>query len=248
LTPVAQKLGSLDYVEVFGRSPLPLHRLRRPVSIAAVPPAAATRPTSAAAWPPTAARPARAAARTRCLGIRHLHRDPATIELTPVELRNRGLSLLRRVHLDEPESPGLPGESVSDHRSGQNVAALSEELPEPFAGRGVRKTANVEFRCHGNPLGLSSALLHAPRTRKVSFIGGEVRSKRRTISVYTGLGEAQPRLGAWRPASHVERQLNSGGPMLYALILRYKVLGSIASSAAALPRWPFTCLSTVTMC
>src|SRR5262245_49541294 len=56
------------------------------------------------------------------------------------------------------------------------------------------------------------------------------------------------RLGAWRPASHVERQRNSAGPMPYALILRYKVLGSIASSAAALPRWPFTCLSTDTMC
>jgi len=165
----------------------PLHGLGRPMSVAAVPPATATRTASATARSATAARPAAATAtRTGGLRIRDLHRDSPAIELAPVQLRNRGLGLLRRVHLDEPESPGLPGKTIGDHGRGQNVSALCEELPEPFAGRGVRKTAYVEFRCHRNPLGLSSALLHAPRTRKVTFIGGEVHPKRRTLSVYTG--------------------------------------------------------------
>ena len=168
-------------------SVLPLHRLGRPMGVTAVPPATATRTASATARSATAARPAAATAtRTGGLRIRDLHRDSPAIELAPVELRNRSRGLLCRVHLDEPESPGLPGESIGDHGCGKNVTALCEELPEPFAGRGVRKTAYIEFRCHRNPLGLSSALLHAPRTRKVTFIGGEVRPKRRTLSVYTG--------------------------------------------------------------
>src|SRR5438128_2377151 len=152
----------------------PLHGLGRPMSVAAVPPATAARPAAATAT------------RTGGLRIRDLHRDSPAIELAPVQLRNRGLGLLRRVHLHEPESPGLPGKTIGDHGRGQDITALCEELPEPFAGRGVRKTAYIEFRCHRNPLGLSSALLHAPRTRKVTFIGGEVRPKRRTLSVYTG--------------------------------------------------------------
>src|SRR5262249_22027418 len=174
-------------------SPLPLHWLGRPVRVSAVSPAAATRSAPAAARPPTAARPAAPATATRTGGlrIRDLHRDSPAVQLPAVQLRDRCLGLLRRVHLDEPESPGLPGKSIGDHGRRQDVAALCEELPEPFAGRGVRKAAYIEFRCHGNPLGLSSALLHAPRTRKVSFIGGEVRPKRQTLSVYTRRGEAQ---------------------------------------------------------
>jgi hypothetical protein len=170
-------------------SVLPLHGLGRPVRVAAVSPATATGSASATARSAAAAsRPATTAAATRTGGlwIRDLHRDSPAVELAPVQLRNRGLGLLCRVHLDEPESPGLPGETIGDHGRGKNVTALCKELPESFAGRGVRKTAYVEFRSHRNPLGLSSALLHAPRTRKVTFIGGEVRPKRRTHSVYTG--------------------------------------------------------------
>src|SRR2546425_1386781 len=162
-------------------SVLPLHGLGRPWGVPAAPPPAATRTASAPARSATAARPAAATAtRSGGLRIRDLHRDSPAIELAPVQLRNRGLGFLRRVHLDEPESPGLPGETIGDHGCGQDVTALREELPKPFASRGVRKTAYVEFRCHRNPLGLSSALWHAPRTRKLSFIGGEVHPKRRT--------------------------------------------------------------------
>ena len=170
-------------------SVLPLHGLGRPMRVPAVPPAAATgSPSTTARAAAAASRPIAATAATRAgsLRIRDLHRDSPAIELAPVELRNRSRSLLCRVHLDETESPGLAGKSIGDHGCGKNVTALCEELPEPFAGRGVRKTAYIEFRCHRNPLGLSSALLHAPRTRKVTFIGGEVRPKRRTHSVYTG--------------------------------------------------------------
>ena len=170
-------------------SVLPLHRLGRPMRVPAVSPAAATgpAPTTARSAAP-ASRPVTTAAATRAGGlrIRDLYRDSPAVELTPVQLRNRRRSLLCRVHLDETESPGLPGETIGDHGRRKNVAALCKELPESFARRGVRKTAYVEFRCHRNPLGLSSALLHAPRTRKVSFIVGEVHPKRRTHSVYTG--------------------------------------------------------------
>ena len=159
-------------------SVLPLHRLGRPMRVPAVPPAAATgSPATAARAAAAPARPIAATAATRAgrLRIRDLHRDSPAIELAPVELRNRSRSLLCRVHLDEPEPPGLPGESIGDHGCGKNVTALCEELPEPFAGRGVRETAYIEFRCHRNPLGLSSALLHAPRTRKSTL---EARSDR----------------------------------------------------------------------
>src|SRR5207245_8417145 len=149
-------------------SVLPLHGLGRPMGVAAVPPATTTGTASATARSAPTARPAATTATgSGGLRIRDLHRDPPAIELAPVQLRNRGLGLLRRVHLDDPDSPGLPGKTIGDHGRGQNVSALCEELPEPFAGRGVRKTAYVEVRCHRNPLGLSSALLHAPRTRKV---------------------------------------------------------------------------------
>ena len=117
--------------------------------VPAVPSAAATRSpsTTAARAAAAASRPIAATAATRAgsLRIRDLHRDSPAIELAPVELRNRSRGLLCRVHLDEPESPGLPGESIGDHGCGKNVTALCEELPEPFAGRGVRKTAYVEF-------------------------------------------------------------------------------------------------------
>src|SRR5499427_225921 len=100
--------------------------------VTALSPATATGSASAAARPATtAARPAAAAAPAgaRGLRIRDLHRDSPAIELTPVQLRNRGLGLLCRVHLDEAESPGLAGEAIGDHGRGQDVATLREELP-----------------------------------------------------------------------------------------------------------------------
>src|SRR3989441_2095894 len=165
---------------------LPLQGLGWPVSVAAVSSAATAGTAPATARPPAPTRPAPTATRTGRLRVGDLDGDSPPIELTPVQLGDGVLSLFRRAHLDEPESPGLPGETIRDHGRGQDVTALGEELAKPFAGRGVRKTAYIEFGCHRNPLGLSSAVLHAPRTRKACFIGGEVRPNDGRFQVYTG--------------------------------------------------------------
>src|SRR5262245_26556767 len=147
------------------RSALPLHGLGGTMRVAAVPPAAAARTAAAATGTSATTRPT-AATGTWRLGVRNLHSDPPAVELAAVELRDRVLGLLGSAHLDKAESPGLAGETVGDHSRRQDIAALSKEFPEPFAGRGVCETADIQFGCHLNPLRLSSALLHAPRTRK----------------------------------------------------------------------------------
>src|SRR3989441_397590 len=165
---------------------LPFHGLGWPVSVAAVSSAATAGTAPATARPPAPTRPAPTATRTGRLRVGDPAGDSPPSESTPFQLGDGVLSLFRRAHPDEPESPGLPGETIRDHGRGQDVTALGEELPKPFAGRGVRKTAYIEFGCHGNPLGLSSAVLHAPRTRKACFIAGEVRPNDGQFQVYTG--------------------------------------------------------------
>src|SRR5215475_871483 len=121
LTPVLPPFSAVRVVP----TRLPLHGFGRPVRIAAVPPAPATRSTTSATRSAPAARPAPAAAtRAGGLRIRDLHRDPAAVELAAVQLGDGRLGLLRRVHFDEPESPGLAGEAIGDHRRGQDVATL----------------------------------------------------------------------------------------------------------------------------
>src|SRR5262249_51902990 len=120
--------------------------LRGPGPVPPPPPASPARSPSATARSATAARPASTAAtRAGGLRIRDLHRDPAAVELAAVQLGDGRLGLLRRVHLDEPESPGLAREAIGDHGRGQDIATLCDYLTSPFARGAVRKTAYVEF-------------------------------------------------------------------------------------------------------
>src|SRR5205823_3773262 len=156
------------------KSALPLHGLRGPVGVAAVAPAPRTaspaRATPAAARP-LAARPRAAAA--LALRVRDLDRDLPAVELPPVELGDRVLRLFRRRHLDEPETARLPGEAVSDHRRRQDIPRLAEELAKPLARCRVRKTTDIQFGRHVNPLDPLPLVVHAPRTGR--YVASEAR-------------------------------------------------------------------------
>src|SRR5258707_5759924 len=82
------------------------------------------------------------ATRARGLRVRDGHGDAPAVEVTAVQLADRLLRLLRRVHLDEAEAPRLAGEAIGDDGRRLHVPALGEELAEPFAGRRVRQPAD----------------------------------------------------------------------------------------------------------
>src|SRR5689334_15765285 len=84
----------------------------------------AARPATTGTTAATARTPAAATGATGAsLGVRDLDRDPATVELATIQLRDRVLRVLRRRHLDEPEAAGLSGEAIRDHRRRQHVTA-----------------------------------------------------------------------------------------------------------------------------
>src|SRR5437660_5496567 len=171
---------------------LPLHRLGWAMGVAALATATAAARTTTTGPATTARTPAAAAtARPRRLRIRHLDGDPTTVQLTTVELGDRVLGSLRRVHLDEAEPARLAGEAVGDDGRRQHVAALAEELSQAITGSGVRKTADIQLGRHRNPRSLP-LIGHAPRTgRDVTPEARSVRSVRRTYKVYTRFREAQ---------------------------------------------------------
>src|SRR5438477_235396 len=160
------------------RLALPFHGFRGTVGIAAVAAAAASR--TAPATPRPAAAGPRTAARAGRLRVRDLDRDPPAVELTPVQLGDRGLRLLRGGHFDEAEAPRLAREPIGDDRRGKHVAALGEELSKSVARGRVGETADVQFGRHVNPLGLVFRCRLRPANRKKRCVGGEVRAIRPT--------------------------------------------------------------------
>src|SRR2546429_8041816 len=118
---------------------------RPPPPPPAPPPAAAAVPTAA----PTAAR-------ARRLGELDLQR-PA-IDLLTVELLDCGLGRLGRRHLDEAKPARAPGVTVRYDRGRFDPAGLSEQLPQPLAGRRERQASDEELLCHRAPPGRSSAI------------------------------------------------------------------------------------------
>src|SRR5438046_10704468 len=107
------------------------------MSVAAVAPAATTGATSTTTTGTSATTRPTAPTRAGRLRIRDLDGDPAAVELTAVQLRDRVLSLLRRGHLDEPEATRLARESIGEHGRGHDVAWLRKARAQPVRGRGA---------------------------------------------------------------------------------------------------------------
>ena len=113
-------------------------------------PAAATSASTSAAIPAISA-PARIAPPFG-LGLRHFDLDGSAVEVASVEMSDRVLRLLVRLHLDKTEAFRPTTELVGDDGCRDNRAGLGEELTKSVAGGVEAEAADEEFLRHGSHL------------------------------------------------------------------------------------------------
>src|SRR5688572_26121671 len=82
------------------------------------------------------------------LGLGDVHIQSPTVELAPVEVGDRLLSLFSRRHFDEAETARPASELVGHDVGREHGAGLREELAEPVPRGGKRNAAHEQFLRH----------------------------------------------------------------------------------------------------
>jgi hypothetical protein len=110
--------------------------------------AAATAISAAATAAESTTTTATAAAFTRLHRARFVDGQRAAIDFLAMELRDRGLGLIRRAHFDKAETAGTSRNAIVDHLHPRDVARLGKKIGQVVFCHAEGQIAHIEFYAH----------------------------------------------------------------------------------------------------